>query len=202
MRLQSFIPDLLATFRDDRCCRRWLSRRRDRRSCSRVDRSCAAKSATGSNGSRAPVDGPRQQTPGRPRVRPNVGAQGGGVQAAPVQQIHLPRMHGFLLDLLDAHRRRSGSDDPQHHQVLFAIARRHRRPLCQQKLFGAQQVLSRAVIGHRRSGPCFMNNPHTLTQICQATWIGTTLSGLSHAWLTGRFSRACGTPQCAARAAS
>ena len=44
-------------------------------------------------------------------------------QLAPLQQIHLPGMHGLQFDLLDAYRRRLGLDNPQHHEMLLAIAR-------------------------------------------------------------------------------
>ena len=66
---------------------------------------------------------------------PALAPQGGVGQLAPLQQIHLLGMHGLQFDLLDAYRRRFGLDHPHHHEMLLAIARRHRRPLCQQKLF-------------------------------------------------------------------
>jgi len=58
-------------------------------------------------------------------------------QITPVQHVNLLGVHGLQLDELDAHRRWFGFDDERDDEVLFPIARRHRRPLRHQQLLGA-----------------------------------------------------------------
>jgi len=59
-------------------------------------------------------------------------------------------MHGLQFDVLDAHRRWFGFDDERDDEVLFPIARRHRRPLRHQQLLGAKRVLRGPVLGRGR----------------------------------------------------